>query len=80
MEKITVSIKTPFIKLEQAMKLAHLTDTGGFAKNLIQGGEVKVNGEVCTMRGKKLRNGDRFTVENYEIIISAPVEEQAEES
>jgi len=77
-EKITVSIKTPFIKLEQAMKLAQLTDTGGFAKNLIQNGEVKVNGEVCTMRGKKLRNGDRFTVENYEIIISAPVEEEAE--
>lgn len=80
MEKITVSIKTPFIKLEQAMKLAQLTDTGGFAKNLIQGGEVKVNGEVCTMRGKKLRNGDRFTVESYEVIIEAPVEEQQEEA
>lgn len=75
MEKITVSINTPFIKLEQAMKLAQLTDTGGFAKSLIQAGEVKVNGEVCTMRGKKLRNGDVFTVEDYAVTVQAPAEE-----
>jgi len=77
MEKIDITIKTPFIKLEQLMKLANLTDTGGFAKNLIQGGEVKVNGEVCTMRGKKIRNGDQVTVEDYQVCVTAPLEEEA---
>ena len=38
-------------------------------------GRVKVNGEVCTMRGKKIRNGDSITVEDYEVIVSAPTEE-----
>ena len=75
METIEVTIKTPFIKLEQIMKLAGLTDTGGFAKELIQGGAVSVNGEVCTMRGKKIRNGDRVTVEHFEVICHAPEEE-----
>ncbi len=68
MEIIEITIRTPFIKLEQIMKLSGLTDTGGFAKELIQRGDVSVNGEVCTMRGKKIRPGDvvgfdRFTVE-----------------
>ena len=75
METIEVSIRTPFIKLEQLMKLANLTDTGGFAKELIQSGQVSVNGEVCTMRGKKIRNGDRVTVEHYEVICHAPEED-----
>jgi ribosome-associated protein len=74
METINVTIKTPFIKLEQLLKLAGLTDTGGFAKQLIQDGRVLVNGEGCTMRGKKIRNGDKVTVENYEVIVSAPEE------
>jgi len=75
METVEVTIRTPFIKLEQIMKLANLTDTGGFAKELIQGGQVKVNGEVCTMRGKKIRNGDRVTVDRFEVICIAPQEE-----
>lgn len=75
METIEVTIKTPFIKLEQLMKLAGLTDTGGFAKELIQRGDVSVNGEVCTMRGKKIRNGDRVTVDRYALICHAPAEE-----
>ena len=75
METVEVTIRTPFIKLEQIMKLANLTDTGGFAKELIQGGQVKVNGEVCTMRGKKIRNGDRVTVDRFEVICHAPQEE-----
>ncbi|MCR5305054.1 MAG: RNA-binding S4 domain-containing protein [Oscillospiraceae bacterium] len=75
METIEVTIRTPFIKLEQLMKLANLTDTGGFAKELIQSGQVSVNGEVCTMRGKKIRNGDRVTVEHYEVICHAPEED-----
>ncbi|MBR5372672.1 MAG: RNA-binding S4 domain-containing protein [Oscillospiraceae bacterium] len=75
METMRVTIKTPFIKLDQLMKLSGLTDTGGFAKEIIQNGAVKVNGEVCTMRGKKIRNGDRISVEDYEVIVSAPTEE-----
>ena len=41
-------------------------ETGGEAKECIQGGEVKVNGEVCTMRGKKIRPGDTVTFQNQE--------------
>ena len=58
---IPVVIGTEFIKLEAALKFANATETGGMAKAVIQDGEVKVNGEVCTMRGKKLYPGDRVT-------------------
>lgn len=51
MEK--VRIHTEFIKLDALLKFAGLCETGGEAKELIQGGEVKLNGEACTMRGKK---------------------------
>lgn len=54
-----ISIKEDFIRLDSAMKLADMVVTGGHAKIVIQEGEVKVNGEVCTMRGKKLRTGDK---------------------
>ena len=54
-----VRITTEFIKLEALLKLADCVGSGGEAKLLILNGEVKVNGEVCTMRGKKLRPGDR---------------------
>jgi len=60
---IPVFIETEFIKLESAMKLANVLPTGGAAKQEIQEGFVMVNGEVCTMRGKKLYPGDRFTYE-----------------
>ncbi len=53
-----IEITTEFIKLDALLKYAALVETGGEAKQLVQNGEVKVNGEVCTMRGKKLRNGD----------------------
>ena len=53
-----IHIETEYIKLQDLMKLADLVSTGGEAKLLIQDGEVLVNGEVCTMRGKKLRPGD----------------------
>ena len=52
-------ISTEFIKLESALKLANAVYSGGEAKELIQNGEARVNGEVCTMRGKKLRPGDK---------------------
>ena len=68
--RIPVVIGTEYIKLESAMKLANITSTGGTAKNLIQDGLVTVNGEVCTMRGKKLRPGDRFTFMGQNFLVS----------
>lgn len=65
----TVKITTDFIRLDSALKLADLVQSGGFAKVLIQDGEVLVNGEVCTQRGKKLREGDRVTAMNTIVII-----------
>ena len=53
-----VSIDTPFIKLDNLLKLAGAASTGGQAKLMIQSGAVQVNGEVCTMRGKKMHPGE----------------------
>ena len=53
-----ITITTEFIKLKDLLKLANLVGTGGEAKIVIQNGDVSVNGEVCTQRGKKLRLGD----------------------
>ncbi len=64
-EKIQVTIKTEFIKLDSLLKFAGLCDTGGFAKELVQQGAVSVNGEVCTMRGKKIRPGDVISVDRF---------------
>lgn len=65
---IPVVIETEFIKLEAAMKLSHAF-SGGTAKAIIQDGEVAVNGEICTMRGKKLYPGDRFCFDGREYLI-----------
>ena len=59
MENIT--IETEFIKLDALLKFAALTATGGEAKQVIADGMVAVNGETCTMRGKKIRPGDEVT-------------------
>ena len=64
-----IYIETEFIKLESAMKLANIVPSGGSAKLEIQEGFVSVNGEVCTMRGKKLHPGDRFSYEGDEYLI-----------
>lgn len=68
---MNITIQTEFIKLEALLKYASLCGTGGEAKNVIQDGHVSVNGEICTMRGKKIRAGDTvqygedtLTVEN----------------
>lgn len=63
MEFEKISIKEDYIRLDSAMKLANLVVTGGHAKIVIQNGEVKVNGEVCKMRGKKLSIGDKVEFE-----------------
>lgn len=60
----TIKIETEFIRLDALLKFAGVMETGGAAKIAIQSGEVAVNGEICTMRGKKLRPGDRVTVNN----------------
>lgn len=57
-----ISITTDFIKLEGLLKFAGVAETGGEAKFIIQSGDVKVNGEVCLMRGKKVRSGDTVTL------------------
>ena len=70
---IPVVIGTEFIKLQDAMKFANIVYSGGEAKTLIQEGDVKVNGEVCTMRVKKLYPGDKFEFngDTYQISIHA---------
>ena len=67
---IPVAITTEFIKLQDAMKYANIVFSGGEAKTLILEEQVKVNGEVCTMRGKKLRPGDKFQFEGYKFVIT----------
>ncbi|MBD5142805.1 MAG: RNA-binding S4 domain-containing protein [Oscillospiraceae bacterium] len=76
-EQETVRIRTEFIKLDSLLKFAGLCDTGGFAKELVQQGQVKVNGEVCTMRGKKIRSGDVVSVDKYTIRIESETSEIA---
>ena len=66
---ISVAITTEFIKLQDAMKFANIVYSGGEAKALIQEGAVLVNGESCTMRGKKLYPGDKFTFDGNTYLI-----------
>ena len=67
---VSVVIGTEFIKLQDAMKFANIVYSGGEAKTLIQEGQVKVGGEVCTMRGKKLYPGDKFEFMGETYLIS----------
>lgn len=71
-EKRTVALHTEFIRLDQLLKFAGLFPTGGACKEAITGGSVTVNGEVCLMRGKKIREGDeiRFGGITLEVIRS----------
>ena len=66
----TIHIKEEFIRLDAALKLAGFVSTGGHAKVVIQGGEVTVNGEICEMRGKKLRPGDKFEFDGQTYLIT----------
>ncbi len=66
-----IFIDTDFIRLDSALKLADAVQSGGHAKIIIQDGEVKVNGEVCTMRGKKLHVGDEIGLSFLKIIVKA---------
>lgn len=66
----TITIQTDFIKLDAFLKFSALVGTGGEAKYVIQENMVKVNDEVCTMRGKKLRDGDivEFNGSRYRVV------------
>ena len=68
----SIEITTEYIKLQDLLKLASATSTGGEAKNVIQDGLVCVNGEVCTQRGKKIRPGDKvlFEKQEYQVIYA----------
>lgn len=57
-----IKIDTEFIKLDSLLKLSGVAPTGGAAKIFIQDGEVRVNNEVCLMRGKKIRPSDKVSI------------------
>ena len=65
-----ITITTEFIKVQDLLKLANAVGTGGEAKIVIQNGDVLVNGEVCTMRGKKIRPGDTVAFDGKELSVS----------
>ena len=64
-----IKIDSEFIRLQDLLKLSGVCATGGMAKVVIQNGEVLVNDEVCSMRGKKMRPGDRARFEDIEIVV-----------
>ena len=65
----SILIHTEFIKLDSLLKFAGLAETGGEAKAMVQEGLVKVNGEVCTMRGKKIRPGDTVETGGRTVLV-----------
>ena len=65
-----IQITTEYIKLQDLLKFSGAAETGGEAKEAIQAGEVRVNGEVCTMRGKKLRPGDRADWNGTRLVVA----------
>lgn len=69
MEK-KIKIETEYIKLDALLKFAGVVETGGEAKQVIQEGQVSVNGEVCAMRGKKLRPGDVAELDGIRIVVA----------
>lgn len=70
MENKDIQITGEFIKLDSLIKFAGVTVTGGEAKELVLDGKVSVNGEICLMRGKKIRSGDTVLIDNYKLTIS----------
>lgn len=66
MKQEKISLHTEFIKLDSLLKFAGLVETGGIGKEIIAEGRIKVNGELCTMRGKKIRPGDKVQIDELE--------------
>lgn len=73
MENMSISITTEYIKLDQLLKFSALAESGAMAKDMILDGIVSVNGEVCEMRGKKIRAGDTVTVEFEDATVKIEV-------
>lgn len=76
MEKLNVSIKTEYIKLDQLLKFAAIAESGADAKDMVISQMVSVNGELCTMRGKKIRANDIVTVEFEDETVEITVGEE----
>ena len=74
MNKLTYHLEDEYIRLDDLLKLNGCVDTGGQAKMLIQGGGVTLNGEVCTMRGKKLVDGDTVRVAGQDTAYTVAVQ------
>ncbi len=68
-QKIKVEIHTDYIKLDALLKYAGAAETGGQGKEMVTSGEVQVNGELCRMRGEKIRRGDRVQIGGKEIEV-----------
>ena len=69
MQKVTVPVRPPFIKLDALLKFAGAAATGGQAKELVAAGGVLVNGAPCAQRGRKLRDGDLVVAGEMEITV-----------
>lgn len=69
MSEERIKIETPFIRLDALLKFAGAVETGGEAKLIIQDGGVTVNGQICTMRGKKLYPGDRAGLDGQTFVV-----------
>ena len=67
----TIAIQTEYIKLDALLKYAAVVGSGGEAKTVIADGLVSVNGEVCTMRGKKIRPGDTVRFDRYTLHVTS---------
>ena len=70
-KNMPLPISTPFIKLDSALKFSGIAETGGHAKMLVEEGSIRVNGEACLVRGKKLYPGDNFEYRNERFTIEA---------
>lgn len=66
-----IKIDEEYIKLQDLLKFGGAAETGGQAKIIIQNGEVKVNGKICTMRGKKMRPGDIAETDEVKLIVDS---------
>jgi len=68
-QKEIIKINTEFIKLDSLLKFSGLAESGSFAKMMIEENNIRVNGERCTARGKKIRNGDIVSVKNIDLEV-----------
>ena len=66
----TVIITTEYITLQDLLKFTNMVESGGMAKECVQSGEVMVNGEICTMRGKKIRPGDVVVFDGVDMTVA----------